>query len=149
MTLAQNWPKTAISMWQSPFKLLTNFLSMYAGVHRLTYRLKSSISRLAKSWAFLKEYREDKLGPMFKKKSMRIIILYDLKGKAMDLRNCEHLRELSDSDMSGPLQKIPVLSLFGKISRHWHVRSWQVYIWWNLHVRCNSTISLPLYYRME
>ena len=49
---------------------------------------------------------------------MRIIILYDLKGKAMDLSNCEHLRELSDSDMSGPLQKILVLSLFGKISRH-------------------------------
>lgn len=39
---------------------------------------------------------------------MRIIILYDLKGKAMELRNCEHLRELSDSDMSGPLQKILV-----------------------------------------
>ena len=49
---------------------------------------------------------------------MRIMILDGLKGKAMELRNCEHLRELSDSDMSGPLQNILVLSLFGKISRH-------------------------------
>ena len=73
MTLAQNWPKTAVSVWQSLFKLLTNFLSMYAGVHPLTYRLKSSISRLAKSWAFLKEYREDKLGPMFKKNPWELL----------------------------------------------------------------------------
>ena len=60
---------------------------------------------------------------------MRIIILYDLKGKAMELRNCEHLRELSDSDMSGTLQKILVLSLFGKAG--------------------NSTVSLSLYCRTE
>ena len=56
-----------VSMWQNPVKLLTNFLSMYAGVHHLTNKLKSSISRLAKSWAFLKEYKKNKHGPMFKK----------------------------------------------------------------------------------
>lgn len=38
---------------------------------------------------------------------MRIIILYELKGKAMELRNCEHLRELSDSDMIGSFTKNP------------------------------------------
>jgi len=48
---------------------------------------------------------------------MRIIILYDLKGKAMELRNCEHVRELSDSDIIGSFTKILVLSLFGKTSR--------------------------------